>query len=77
MLSAPSLSRPAGRGLDIGGDRPGGIKFNRTFADLMALFRDISLVVDNFLELYAPDKTNGDRFSILDESARKYPSEQV
>lgn len=43
----------------------------------MALFRDISLVVDNFLELYAPDKTNGDRFSILDESARKYPSEQV
>lgn len=56
---------------------PGGIEFNRTFADWMALFRDISFVVDNFLELYAPDTADVDRFSIPVEWARKFPSEQV
>ena len=56
---------------------PGGIEFNRTFADWLALFRDIGFVVDNFLELYAPDTADGDRFSIPVKWARQYPSEQV
>ncbi len=56
---------------------PGGIEFNRTFADWLALFRETGFEVVNYQELYAPDKSREKPFVVSAEWARNYPSEQV
>ncbi len=56
---------------------PGGIEFNRTMSEWMALFRNIGFEVENYLELFAPAHVTEDQFSIPAEWAKRYPSEQV
>ena len=56
---------------------PGGMEFNRSFADWLALFRDIGFAVTDYREIYARPESKGDRFAIKLDWARDYPSEQV
>ena len=56
---------------------PGGIEFNRPVSSWMALFAEIGFAVTGYDELYAPEKLQGNRFSVPAEWARAYPSEQV
>lgn len=56
---------------------PGGVCFNRTIADWMALFAGIGFAVEQFLELYPPAKTDETRFMIPGTWANDYPSEMV
>lgn len=56
---------------------PGGIEFNLTFADWMALFAQIGFAVSGYHELYAPPDAEGCAFSIPADWAKSYPSEQV
>ncbi len=56
---------------------PGGVDFNLTFADWLALFRKIGFTVTDYRELYAPDDMTEDRFPVTAEWAKDYPAEQV
>ena len=56
---------------------PGGVEFNLTFADWMALFAQTGFAVRRYQELYAPDTATGAPFGIPADWARAYPCEQV
>ena len=56
---------------------PGGVCFNLTIADWMALFAEIGFLVERYHELYAQDAFEETRFMIPGKWARDYPSEQV
>ena len=56
---------------------PGGVCFNLTFADWMALFAEIGFAVEGYHELYAPESITETRHMIPADWARDYPSEQV
>ncbi|MFK7882255.1 class I SAM-dependent methyltransferase [Roseobacter sp.] len=56
---------------------PSGISFNLTIADWFKLFTEIGFVVDNYLELYAPQDARDVRAGIPAEWAKLYPVEQV
>ena len=55
---------------------PGGVEFNLAIADWMHLFRDVGFVVEDHLELFAPDPTE-DRFAVPGWWAHRFPAEQV
>lgn len=56
---------------------PSGICFVLSFADWLALFREIGFEVENYQELYAPKTQTEMRAFIPAEWAQKYPCEQV
>lgn len=56
---------------------PGGIEFNLTTAEWMRLFKRVGFVVDDYIEIRAPDLPMGERFDVPGEWARRFPSEQV
>ena len=56
---------------------PGGVEFNRTFSDWLALFRDTGFEVLDYKELAAPDDASGTAFTVSADWARQWPSEQV
>jgi SAM-dependent methyltransferase len=62
-------------------DEPGGIEFNLPLSAWFRLFRDTGFDVADFIEIQAPAPTpeasNKVRFSITNEWAHRYPSEQV
>lgn len=55
---------------------PGGIEFNRTFSDWLALFRDIGFAVTDYREIYAKEGSK-DTFFVSADWAMSFPSEQV
>lgn len=56
---------------------PGGVEFNRSMSDWMALFARIGFIVDGYHELYAPADETKDQYHITAKFARDFPSEQV
>jgi len=58
-------------------DDPGGIEFNLTHADWLALFRETGFDVLDYLELQAPTTETETKFGTMAEWAQKWPSEQV
>jgi SAM-dependent methyltransferase len=50
--AAPALPRPDRRRLDGGGNRPGGIEFNRTISGWMALFDAVGFDILRYQELF-------------------------
>lgn len=56
---------------------PGGVCFNLTIADWMALFTEIGFGVEGFYELYPQEKTEETRFMIPGNWAWNYPTEMV
>jgi len=56
---------------------PGGVEFNRSISDWMALFARIGFAVERYEELYAPETATGVHFSQPADWAKLYPSEQV
>jgi len=56
---------------------PGGIEFSLGHGAWWALFRELGLVVDDYLELRAPETVDEERFWIAADWARRFPSEQV
>lgn len=55
---------------------PGGVEFNLGIADWMHLFRDTGFVVEDHLELGAPDPAE-DRYAVPGWWAARFPAEQV
>ncbi|PRY21487.1 ubiquinone/menaquinone biosynthesis C-methylase UbiE [Aliiruegeria haliotis] len=56
---------------------PGGIEFNLTISGWMRLFGEVGFEVVRYLELFAPESEQKDRFAIPADWAKAYPSEQV
>ena len=56
---------------------PGGVCFNLTISDWMALFAEIGFAVEGFHELYPKEEFEETRFMIPGKWARDYPTEQV
>ena len=56
---------------------PGGIEFNRPIGEWMSLFRDIGFLVDDYVEVRAPDAAEGQAFWIPADWSKQFPSEQV
>ncbi|MEL6168805.1 MAG: class I SAM-dependent methyltransferase [Pseudomonadota bacterium] len=56
---------------------PGGIEFNRTFADWLALFRNVGFEVEDYQEIFAPLDASGSYHGIDADWAKDFPSEQV
>jgi ubiquinone/menaquinone biosynthesis C-methylase UbiE len=56
---------------------PGGVEFNLSPSDWLALFRKTGFDVEEYLELVAPDSAEGERFFTSAEWAKRWPSEQV
>jgi len=89
LVATPLNGAPCDRGLHrpyrglAGADwraveiEPGGIEFNRTISDWMALFRRVGFEILDYHELYAPRDRTEDRFSVPATWAHDFPSEQV
>jgi hypothetical protein len=56
---------------------PGGIEFNLSIAEWMRLFRRVGFVVDDYVEIRAPDSAEGEQFDVPAQWAQRFPSEQV
>ncbi len=56
---------------------PGGIEFNRTFADWMDLFQRVGFEVLRYQELFAPPEARGMRFPTPADWAHEFPVEQI
>ncbi|MEQ8291552.1 MAG: methyltransferase domain-containing protein [Roseovarius sp.] len=56
---------------------PGGIEFNRTMEDWLALFRNTGFQILDYRELYAPNDSEGIAFSVPADWARSWPAAQV
>jgi len=56
---------------------PGGVEFNRTMSDWMALFDRVGFDVIRYQELYAPDTAKGERYAIHADWAKDFPAEQA
>ena len=56
---------------------PSGIEFNRSIGDWFKLFHKVGFVVEDYLEIFAPDSASGETHSCPADWAKKYPSEQV
>ncbi|MEO1056336.1 MAG: class I SAM-dependent methyltransferase [Actinomycetota bacterium] len=58
-------------------EEPGGIEFNRTIAEWLALFRRVGFDVLDYRELQAPADAAGVQFWTPAEWAKRFPAEQV
>ncbi len=56
---------------------PGGVEFVPTMSGWFRLFRRIGFAVDDYTEIQAPPRAQGQRFSVEAEWARRWPSEHV
>lgn len=68
------LNRQDWRAADVD---PGGIEFNLSPSDWIALFRETGFDVEDYRELLAPESAKDERFYVTAEWARRWPSEQV
>ncbi len=56
---------------------PGGVEFNLPFGEWLRLFRDTGFVVDDYVEVQAPEGDDEQRFTASRAWARRFPTEQV
>lgn len=56
---------------------PGGVEFNLSIADWLALFREYGFEVLDYQELQAPPEATGSAFSSPAEWSKQWPAEQV
>lgn len=56
---------------------PGGVEFNLPFSKWIGLFNEVGLVLDDYLEIQAPERGAADAFGTSMEWARQFPAEHV
>ena len=58
-------------------DDPGGIEFNLTTSAWIRLFRETGFEIIDYIEVQAPDETEGVPYSVSAEWAKDFPSEHI